>query len=77
MFELMTAGPPIVAVIGPTLSTEMTVVGQIGPFYDVVQVGSCPMRNNPKCYPCSVRTATITLTNLHKYRRLRYKPELI
>ena len=38
MFELMTEGPPIVAVLGPTLSNEMTVVGQITPFYDVLQV---------------------------------------
>lgn len=38
MFELMTEGPPIVAVIGPTLSAELTVVGQITPYYDVVQV---------------------------------------
>ena len=38
MFELMTDGPPVVAVIGPTLSPELTVVGQITPFYNVVQV---------------------------------------
>lgn len=38
MFELMAEGPPIVAVIGPTLSAELTVVGQITPYYDVVQV---------------------------------------
>ena len=38
MFELMTEGPPVVAVLGPTLSPELTVVGQIGPFYDVLQV---------------------------------------
>ena len=38
MFELMTEGPPVVAVLGPSLSSELTVVGQIGPFYDVLQV---------------------------------------
>ena len=38
LFEIMTQGPPIVALIGPSLSSEMTVVGQIGPFYDVLQV---------------------------------------
>ena len=38
LFELMTEGPPIVAVLGPTLSYELTVVGQITPFYDVLQV---------------------------------------
>ena len=38
MFELMTEGPPVVAVLGPTLSDELTVVGQISPFYDVLQV---------------------------------------
>ena len=38
MVELMTEGPPIVGILGPTLSQELTVVGQIVPFYDVVQV---------------------------------------
>ena len=38
MFELMTDGPPVVAVLGPSLSAELTVVGQIGPFYNVLQV---------------------------------------
>ena len=38
MFELMTEGPPIVALIGPTLSIELTVTGQIAPFYSVTKV---------------------------------------
>ena len=38
MFELMTGGPPIVALIGPTLSIELTVTGQIAPFYSVTKV---------------------------------------
>ena len=38
MVELMTEGPPVVGILGPTLSQELTVVGQIVPFYDVVQV---------------------------------------
>ena len=38
LFELMTDGPPIVAVLGPTLSPELTVVGQITPVYDVLHV---------------------------------------
>ena len=38
MFELMTEGPPIVALIGPTFSIELTVTGQIAPFYSVTKV---------------------------------------
>ena len=34
----MTEGPPLVAVLGPSLSSEMTVVGQLGPVYNVLQV---------------------------------------
>ena len=40
LFELMTEGPPIAAVLGPTLSYELTVVGQITPFYNVLQVSN-------------------------------------
>ena len=40
MFSLMTEGPPVVAVIGPSLSSEMTMIGQIGPVYDVLQVNA-------------------------------------
>ena len=36
----MTESSPIVAVLGPTLSYELTVVGQITPFYNVLQVSS-------------------------------------
>ena len=38
----MLENPPVVGVIGPSLSSEMTMVGQIGPFYDVLQVCIAP-----------------------------------
>ena len=38
----MTDEPPIVAVLGPTLSSELTVVGQITPVYNVLHV-SCDL----------------------------------
>ena len=38
MVELMTDGTPKVAVLGPTLSAQLTVVGQVTPFYNVLQV---------------------------------------
>ena len=41
MFELMTDERPVVCVLGPTISPEMTVVGQITPYYDVLQVHVC------------------------------------
>ena len=40
MVEMMTEGPPLVAVLGPSLSPELTVVGQISPFYDIVHVST-------------------------------------
>ena len=38
MFELMNEGLPIVAILGPSLSHELTITGQIAPFYDVIEV---------------------------------------
>ncbi|XP_053381960.1 gamma-aminobutyric acid type B receptor subunit 1-like [Mercenaria mercenaria] len=36
--EMLTEGPPKVAIIGPTLSDSLTVTGQIVPFYNVIEL---------------------------------------
>ena len=38
LFELMSEEPPVVAVLGPSLSRELTVVGQITPEYNTLHV---------------------------------------
>ena len=40
LFEVMTEGPPVVALLGPSLSSELTVVGQISPSYNVLHVST-------------------------------------
>lgn len=38
MIELIEEGPPKLAIFGPGLSDELTVTGQIAPFYNVIEV---------------------------------------
>ena len=61
----MTDDLPIVAVIGPSLSSEMLVVGQISPIYDVLHV--CMITRNLRdqlCVQPSFRNWNIILKSM-------------
>ncbi|KAL3841859.1 hypothetical protein ACJMK2_019956 [Sinanodonta woodiana] len=38
LFEMVTKSPPKVALLGPTLSTPLSITGQITPFYNITQI---------------------------------------
>ena len=42
MIELIEEDPPKLAIFGPGLSDELTVTGQIAPFYNVLEVSMVP-----------------------------------